>query len=242
MVSGVRDFSTEKSLVLGPSASQGSKNTFHLLPVLLFMNSLVECASMAWVIVGLGNPGEQYRSTRHNSGRMALEFFAREMKFREWKEDRLAKAHVASGFVGKTAVVLVAPNTYMNKSGAAVARFVKSQKAAERMVVVYDDLDLPIGKWKFSFNRGSGGHKGIESIARALKTKAFVRIRVGIAPTSLFGKTKKPKGDDAVIKFILGKFTNSELAELKKVSKEIGKGIETLLTHGLEKAMGEYNH
>src|SRR3989344_5492848 len=145
---------------------------------------------MAWIIVGLGNPGGEYQGTRHNTGRMALEFFASEMKFGDWKEDpdgkrasngagKKSKAHVASGMLGKTAVVLVAPDTFMNKSWSAVIKYVKSQKAAERMVVIYDDLDLPIGGLKLSFNRGSGGHRGVESIMRAVKTKKFTRVRVG---------------------------------------------------------------
>jgi len=143
--------------------------------------------------------------------------------------------------VAKAEVLLLEPETMMNNSGKSLLTLVKSKKQAEQLVIVYDDLDLPFGKWKFSFNRGSGGHKGIESIARALKTKAFVRVRVGIAPTSLFGKTKKPKGDDAVVKFILGKFTDGEIKELKKVSKEISQGLETLVTEGLNAAMGEWN-
>src|SRR4051812_37331575 len=97
---------------------------------------------MAWVIVGLGNPGEEYELTRHNTGRMALDFFRTSHGFTDWKEDKKAKAHVASGLIGKTAVVLVAPDTFMNKSGNAVAKYVKSVKAAERLIVAYDDLDL----------------------------------------------------------------------------------------------------
>ena len=108
---------------------------------------------------------------------MALEFFAKQMQFGDWKVDNKSKSHVASGMIGKTAVVLVAPDTFMNKSGAAVLKFVKSQKAAERMVVIYDDLDLPLGGLKLSFNRGSGGHRGVESIMKAVKTKKFTRRR-----------------------------------------------------------------
>jgi PTH1 family peptidyl-tRNA hydrolase len=197
---------------------------------------------MKFIIAGLGNPGGEYRETRHNTGRIVLEVFREAEDFPDWEMKKSYNALVANGEVAKAEVLLIEPEGMMNNSGKSLPVLVKSKKQAEQLVVIYDDLDLPIGKWKFSFNRGSGGHKGIESIARILKTKSFVRVRVGIAPTSLFGKTKKPKGDDAVVKFILGKFTSSELAELKKVSKEISKGIETLLKHGLEKAMGEHNH
>lgn len=197
---------------------------------------------MKWIIVGLGNPDGEYMGTRHNTGRIVLEEFRTEHDLPEWEEKKPYKALVSAGKVGKADLLLLEPETMMNNSGKSLLTLVKSKKQAEQLVVIYDDLDLPLGKWKISFNRGSGGHRGIESVMKTLKTKAFVRIRVGISPVSLFGKMKKPSGDDAVVKHILGKFTDSEMKELKKVSKEIINGLETLLSHGLEKAMGEYNH
>lgn len=196
---------------------------------------------MAWVIVGLGNPGEEYQGTRHNTGRLALEYFASAMEFGDWKEDKKSKAHISSGMIGKMAVVLVAPDTFMNKSGAAVMKFVKSQKAAERMVVIYDDLDLPIGGLKLSFNRGSGGHRGVESITKAVKTKKFTRIRVGVSPETLGGKLKKPQGEDEVVKFILSKFKPTELAELKKVFKKVAEALEMVVAEGPQIAMNRFN-
>ncbi len=203
---------------------------------------------MAWVIVGLGNPGEEYQGTRHNTGRMALEHFASQMKFGDWREDKKSKAHIASGMLGpaaagrgKTAVVLVAPDTFMNKSGAAVMKFVKSQKAAERMVVIYDDLDLPIGGLKLSFNRGSGGHRGVESIMRAVKTKKFTRVRVGVSPETPGGKLKKPQGEKEVVSFILSKFKPAELVELKKVFKKVADALEATVAEGPQIAMNRFN-
>lgn len=196
---------------------------------------------MAWVIVGLGNPGEEYDLTRHNAGRMAIDFFARQMKFGDWKEDKKAKSHVAGGLVGKTAVALVAPDTFMNKSGTAVARFVKSVKAAERLVVVYDDLDLPLGAMKLSFDRGSGGHKGVESVARAVKTKRFTRVRIGISPSTASGVIKKPQGEKAVQDFILKKFRSHEVEELKRVFKRAAQALETVVLEGHERAMNTFN-
>ena len=196
---------------------------------------------MTWIIVGLGNPGAEYDLTRHNTGRMALDFFAKEMKFGDWREDTKAKAHVASGMTGKTATVLVAPDTFMNKSGAAVAKFVKSQKAAERMVVVYDDLDLPLGTLKLSLNRGSGGHKGVESIMRAVKTKKFTRVRVGVSPSTASGKIRKPSGEKEVLDFILAKFKTHELAELKQVFKRVAQALELIVTEGPLIAMNKFN-
>ncbi len=196
---------------------------------------------MAWVIVGLGNPGEEYDGTRHNTGRMALDFFAHAADFGDWKEDTKAKAHVASGLLGKTAVVLVAPDTFMNKSGAAVGKFVKSQKAAERVVVIYDDLDLPLGTMKISFNRGSGGHKGVESVMKAVKTKKFTRIRIGISPTTAGGVLRKPNGDKVINNFILTKYKTSELDELKKIFKRVSQALEKIVAEGPFIAMNEFN-
>jgi len=172
---------------------------------------------------------------------MALEYFAKQMQFGEWKEHSKSKSHVASGMVGKTAVVLVAPDTFMNKSGAAVIKFVKSQKAAERMVIIYDDLDLPLGGLKLSFNRGSGGHRGVESIMKAVKTKKFTRVRVGVSPETPGGKLKKPQGEDDVVKFILSKFKPSEMDELKKVFKKIAGALESIVTDGPQIAMNKFN-
>src|SRR3990167_1858400 len=94
---------------------------------------------MSWVIVGLGNPGEEYTQTRHNTGRMALEFFAKQCGVSAWKEDKKSNSLTTGASVGKNMLALVLPNTFMNKSGAALIKFVKSVKAAERLVVVYDD-------------------------------------------------------------------------------------------------------
>src|SRR3989338_6450954 len=196
---------------------------------------------MKWIIVGLGNPGGEYGTTRHNTGRIVLEHFRTAHDLSEWEEKKPWKALSSGGKAGKAEVLLLEPETMMNNSGKSLVTLVKSKKQAEQLVVIYDDLDLPLGKWKFSFDRGSGGHKGIESIARTIKTKAFVRVRVGVSPVSLFGKMKKPHGEDAVVKFILGKFTNSELVELRKMSKEIYQALETLVRDGLDKAMGEFN-
>ena len=196
---------------------------------------------MAWIIVGLGNPGEEYQGTRHNTGRSALEFFAKQMQFGDWKEDKKSKAHIASGMIGKTAVVLVAPDTFMNKSGSAVVRYVKSQKAAERMVIIYDDLDLPIGGLKLSFNRGSGGHRGVESIMRAVKTKKFTRVRVGVSPATAGGNLKKPQGEKEVVAFILSKFKPSETDEMKKIFKKVAGALEATVSDGSQIAMNKFN-
>lgn len=207
---------------------------------------------MAWIFVGLGNPGYEYEGTRHNTGRMAVESFAKNAKFSEWKEDpagkqasngagKKAKALVSRGIVGKTLTALVLPNTFMNKSGAAVAKFVKSPKAAERMAVVYDDLDLPLGAMKISYNRGSGGHKGVESIMRALKTKEFTRVRIGVSHSTATGAIRKPVGEKVIINYILTKFKPHELEELKRVFKRVLRALEIIATESPARAMNEFN-
>jgi PTH1 family peptidyl-tRNA hydrolase len=208
---------------------------------------------MTWIIVGLGNPGEEYNGTRHNTGRMALEQFAKDNDFSAWKEKDASKATVAMGTIGTTVamgtigtiaknpVTLVLPDTYMNKSGASVLKYVKSVKAAEKMIVAYDDLDLAIGTMKVSFDRGSGGHKGIESIIRAVKTKKFTRVRIGISPATAAGKLKKPQGEDEVGKFILGTFKPAEQVLLKVIFKKASEAIAIVIEEGPGIAMNKFN-
>jgi PTH1 family peptidyl-tRNA hydrolase len=196
---------------------------------------------MTWVIVGLGNPDEEYERTRHNAGRIALMQCARVFGFAEWKEDTKANAFVARGMIGRSLAVAVLPNTYMNKSGVAVARFVKSAKAAERLIVVYDDLDLPLGTIKISFDRGSGGHRGVDSIIKSVRTRAFVRVRIGISPEDKDGVAKKPEGEEAVEKFILSEFNAREAPVLKSVSKDVAEAIQRIVSDGREIAMNHYN-
>ena len=194
-------------------------------------------ATMTWVIVGLGNPGEEYESTRHNAGRMAVMHFGKLNGVDEWKEDKKANAMVAK--VGTTICVL--PDTFMNKSGSAVLKYVKSAKAAEKMIVAYDDLDLPLSTIKLSYDRGSGGHKGVESVMRAVKTKKFTRIRIGVSPANAKGVAKKPHGEEAVLKFILQKFRPTELDDLKKIFKRTSEAIAAIIDRGPMIAMNEFN-
>jgi len=204
-------------------------------------NFLLEWLAMAWVIVGLGNPGEEYDSTRHNAGRMAVEFFAKSAGLNSFKADVRKKATTGGGLVGKTAVASVLPDTFMNKSGSAVAKYVKNQKAAERMVVVYDDLDLPLGSIKISFDRSSGGHKGLESVIRAVKTQKFPRVRIGVSPSTASGTLRKPEGKKVVNNFILTKFRAHELEILKRVFKRTAEALETIVLEGREIAMNRFN-
>ena len=195
---------------------------------------------MAYIFVGLGNPGDEYKETRHNTGRMLVEWFGKSLDA-EWKTDKKLNATVAKVKVGKTPVTLVLPETFMNNSGKSLKPLITSIKSAEKLMVIYDDLDLPFGTNKISFNKSSGGHRGLESIIKSIKTEKFARVRVGISPTTPSGKIKKPKGEDAVTKAILGKFNEEEIKELKKLSKSVNEALEVFVSEGLEKAMTGFN-
>jgi PTH1 family peptidyl-tRNA hydrolase len=138
------------------------------------------------LVVGLGNPGEEYENTRHNTGRILVRLI----------EKKLDKEN------SKQKIKFITPDTFMNNSGKAVAPLIKTKKDLKDLVVIYDDIDLPLGKMKISFNRSSGGHNGLGSVIKYLKSEEFLRIRVGISPSTPKGVVKKPKGEKAVIKFI----------------------------------------
>jgi PTH1 family peptidyl-tRNA hydrolase len=196
---------------------------------------------MQYLIVGLGNPGDEYAKTRHNTGRMIVEAFRKKNDFSEWNRDIGLKALTSKGAYGKDKVVLLAPDNFMNNSGKSVAPLVKNAKDAERTIVVYDDLDLPLGTMKISFNRSSGGHKGLESIIKALKTPAFARLRIGVSPATPSGKIKKPKGEKAILDFIISEFKKPEAEIMKKVMKKGVDALTLVLDEGREIATGQVN-
>jgi PTH1 family peptidyl-tRNA hydrolase len=192
---------------------------------------------MAYIIVGLGNPGQEYENTRHNVGRIILQSLTKD----EFTFDKKIKALVSEIKIGKEKVKLVAPETFMNNSGKTIVPLVKSVKAAEKLIVIYDDFNLPLGKIRISFNRSSGGHNGLESIIKSVKTEAFVRIRIGLAPENAKGTAKVPHGDEKIEKFILGKLKDEEIKEVKKMAKVVAELIPVLVKEGREKAMSIYN-
>ena len=193
------------------------------------------------VIVGLGNPDDEHIGTRHNTGRMLVERLHATHSFDEWKMDKKPPMLWAKGEIAGKKAVLVNPNTYMNNSGRAVAHFVKSKKDAGNTIVVYDDMDIPLGTIKISHGRSSGGHNGVESVIKALKTRDFVRVRIGVSPKGAKGMAKKPMGEERVIKFLLGKFSPAETAELKKIFKQVIEAIEVVVTQGYQAGMTAYN-
>lgn len=192
------------------------------------------------LIVGLGNPGEEYEESRHNTGWIMLDFILGNKV--DWKQSSGTKALFYKDSIGGKSVEYLKPTTFMNNSGVAVVHEKEKNKLnLKDIVVIYDDVDLPIGKMKISYDRSSGGHNGLESIIKKLKSREFVRIRMGIAPATPTGKIKKPKGEEAMLKFLLGKYKEPELKELKKLSKKVKEALEVLFTEGKEKAMSLYN-
>lgn len=185
-----------------------------------------------YIIVGLGNPGEEYENTRHNTGRMTVESFCVAEKFGEFSFDKKINSLKAEGKIGKEKVLCLLPETFMNKSGSALKGLIKSAKAAKQLVVIHDDLDLPLGRLKLSFSKSSAGHKGVESVMRAIKTKDFWRLRVGISPATPKGNMKKPKGEKVVLNFLMGKFKTAEMAVLKKNIKNIVLALRGIIPGG----------
>ncbi|MBV9349389.1 MAG: aminoacyl-tRNA hydrolase [Patescibacteria group bacterium] len=193
------------------------------------------------IIIGLGNPGAEYEGTRHNTGRSALEYFRKTRDFPEWRFDKSLNAEVSEGKVGKEKVILARPNTFMNNSGRSAAKLVKSKKAAADLLVVYDDLDMPFGAMRFSYGRSSGGHNGVESVIRALKTRDFPRLRLGVSPATPSGKLKKPAGEKKVLDFLLGRFSKSEIVSLAKIFKKAGEAMEIAISEGYQAGMNRFN-
>lgn len=173
------------------------------------------------LVVGLGNPGKEYDNTRHNTGRILVSILEKKL--------------------GDSKIKFLKPDTFMNNSGKAVAPLVKTKKDLKNLVVIYDDIDLPLGKIKISFNRSSGGHNGLGSVIKVLKSEEFLRIRVGISPATPKGVVRKPKGEKAVLNFLLGGFKKPELETIKKLSKKVAEAVETIFTEGKDKAMSLYN-
>ena len=186
-------------------------------------------------IIGLGNPGKEYEGTRHNAGRDAALLIAKKNDFPEFRLNKKANALVSEGKIGKTKVIIALPETFMNKSGNAVAKLVRPKKELRELVVLHDDLDIEVGCIKISFGKNSGGHKGVESVMRAIKTKQFVRIRIGVCPK------KKPGTEKQILNFIVGKFSPTEQPIMKKTQKHVVETIETMAEYSLERAMSEFN-
>lgn len=194
-----------------------------------------------FLIFGLGNPGDEYEGTRHNVGRMVVSILAKNNDFDDFILDKKSNSLISSGKIGKEKVELVMPEGFMNNSGKTVGSLVKTKAPFEKVIVIHDDLDIPIGSIKVSFGKKPGGHRGVESVSKVLKSDDFIRIRIGISPKTAFGKIKKPQGEKDVIDFILGKLSKNENEALKKTVKNGAKAVEDILNNDLSFAMNFWN-
>lgn len=193
-------------------------------------------------VMGLGNPGSQYEGTRHNIGRASVERLAARASA-EWTRDKQANALLATASVGGTPATLALPETYMNRSGETAAYFTRAHGAApEDIIVMYDDIDLPLGTVRIGKDRGDGGHNGIKSITSALKSKAFVRVRIGIAPTSFWtGKVKRPAGGGALERFVLSRFSRRERQTAEIAIDRACAAVDAIAADGVDRAMNAFN-
>jgi len=184
-----------------------------------------------FLIIGLGNPLKKYINTRHNVGFMAIDKFKENNNFPEFKFDKKSNSLLSK----KGNIILLKPQTFMNESGKSVKKIIKDKNIKlENLIVVHDDIDLIIGKIKIVKDRGSAGHKGVESIINELKTKNFIRIRIGIGFQS-----EKPKDTK---NFVINNFTKEEKEIINKTLEEVNEAIKIIIENGYEKAATIYNH
>ena len=184
------------------------------------------------LIVGLGNPGAEYAKTRHNAGFLLVERLAAQWKA-NWTNERKFAVRVAKAERHGSKVLLAEPQTFMNLSGEAVGGLVQFyQLPLEKILIVVDDADLPLGEIRLRPAGGSGGHHGLESVAHHLGAKNYARLRIGIG-----------RKDEArqITGHVLGKFSAAENALLEKVLERAAGQLECWLSAGLQKAMSQFN-
>ena len=187
------------------------------------------------LVIGLGNPGMAYSNSRHNVGFMCLRYFAKQHKISFDK--RQGRARVGLGEVAGQSIVLARPQTFMNASGEAVNYLVnRYQIDLDDLVVIHDDLDLPLGKIRIRQGGRSAGHKGIESIIHSLGSTGFIRVRIGIGRPE-----ETTKKEVQVIDFVLNGFTKTETKVISPVIFCVGEALLSLLIDGLEAAMNKFN-
>lgn len=191
----------------------------------------MENQSLPFLVVGLGNPGREYRETRHNVGFMVIDQLCKEMGTSMSKVQ--AKALVGLGKLEGQRVVVAKPQTFMNLSGQAVGGLVRFYKIPQtNLIIVHDDLDLPLGTLRIRPNGGSAGQKGVASTIQQLGTQEFARLRFGIG---------RPPGQMDPSAYVLQRFSNAELEMLGAVLDRCVSAIRTFIRDGVVTAMNQYN-
>ena len=189
------------------------------------------------LIVGLGNPGKTYAHNRHNVGFRCLNYFARLHSIRF--DHRQCRARVGIGEVRGEKLLLAKPGTFVNLSGKPVACLVRKHDIPlSDLLVIYDDLDLPLGKIRLRQSGGSGGHKGMNSIISALESKDFPRIRVGIGHPQT---EEQSISEDAIVNYVLSDFSLQEEAIIKLAIAKVVEAVDCFLSRGIEAAMSKFN-
>ena len=184
-----------------------------------------------WLIVGLGNPGLRYEKTRHNLGFMLVDKLAREFQTQIKREE--CRALIGRAEIENETVELVKPQTFMNLSGEAISGLLKKDnRSIEKLIVIVDDLALPLGKIRLRAGGSAGGHNGLKSISECLKTQEYIRLRIGIQPEYQIGNTKN---------FVLENFSKTDLETVEKVLKQSTDAIRAVISDGVEKAMAKFN-
>jgi len=190
------------------------------------------------LIVGLGNPGRSYADNRHNVGFVCLNHFAKTQGIRFDKKQ--GKARTGIGEVAGNKVALAKPQTYVNLSGQSVSRLIKRFDVnLSDLLVIHDDLDLPLGKIRIRLGSSSGGHKGIDSIISSLGSQDFTRLRVGIGRPTTEGFAEISEAD--IVAYVLSNFTPDERQIIVQVIPRVSEAIYCLLAEGLAAAMNRYN-
>jgi PTH1 family peptidyl-tRNA hydrolase len=192
------------------------------------MNSLSE---KNWLIVGLGNPGERYEKTRHNLGFMLIDLLAHQEQTQVKREE--CRALIGRAIIENQTSELVKPFTFMNLSGESVACLLKKEnRDAGKLLVIVDDLALPFGTIRLRPKGSDGGHNGLKSISACLKTKDYMRLRIGINPDHPINDTSR---------FVLDEFSKSDFQTVENVLEKSSEAIRTVLSDGIEKAMAKFN-
>ena len=189
-------------------------------------------APVTWLVVGLGNPGDQYDNTRHNVGFAVADELTRRGGF---SIQRLKhKALTQSAVIGGQGVLVMKPVTYMNLSGEAVADAARFYKVApDHVLVISDDVDLPVGKLRLRKSGSAGGHNGLKNIIQHLGTDQFPRLKVGVGG--------KPHPDYDMASWVLGKLQGQDKAVMDQAVERAADAVECLLEQGLERAMNRFN-
>lgn len=187
--------------------------------------------SNRYLIVGLGNPGRKYANTRHNIGFMVIDELARRYAITKFKNER--RAAVGDGMISEKRVMLVKPQTYMNRSGQAVRALLDFYKLEPAdLLVIHDHLDIPLGTLRIRSGGGAGGQNGIKDIINHLGTQEFARIRCGIS---------RPPGSMNAADYVLQPFTKDEAITAERVIDRAADAVESWLTVGLDNTMNRYN-